>query len=61
MSGGHIFLAYLDPGSGSVLLQLLLGGAAATAVTVKLSWRRLLRFLRLRKPDEDDAEAPSGG
>lgn len=53
-------LAYLDPGSGSVLLQLLLGGAAATAVTVKLSWRRLLRFLRLRKPDEDDAEAPSG-
>jgi hypothetical protein len=55
-----MLLAYLDPGSGSVLLQLLLGGAAAAAVTVKLSWRRLLVFLRLRKPDEDDAEAPSG-
>jgi hypothetical protein len=53
----RMFLAYLDPGSGSVLLQLLLGGAAAMAVTVKLSWRRLLRFLRLSKPEPEDVEA----
>ena len=42
-------LAYLDPGSGSIILQAIAGGAAATAVVGKLYWRRLLRFLRIRK------------
>jgi hypothetical protein len=45
-------LAYLDPGSGSMLLQILLGGAAALGVTARLTWRRLLRVLRIRKSDE---------
>jgi hypothetical protein len=30
--------AYLDPGSGSMLLQLLLGGVAGLAVVFKLYW-----------------------
>ena len=47
-------LAYLDPGSGSVLLQALLGGVAALAITGKLWWHRLLTFLRIRKEPEDD-------
>lgn len=46
-------LAYLDPGSGSMLLQLLLGGVAALGVTAKLTWRRLLKTLGLRKDDDD--------
>ena len=46
-------LAYLDPGSGSMLLQLILGGVAAAGVTAKLTWRRLLRVLRIRKADDD--------
>lgn len=46
-------LAYLDPGSGSMILQILAGGVAAVAVTAKLYWRRLLKFLHIRK---DDAE-----
>jgi len=44
--------AYIDPGSGSMLLQILLGGVAAVGVTAKLTWRRLLRTLRIRKDDE---------
>jgi hypothetical protein len=52
-------LAYLDPGSGSMILQILAGGAAAAAVTAKLYWRRLLSFLRIRK-EEPDAEAARG-
>jgi hypothetical protein len=32
--------AYLDPGSGSMLVQLLLGGVAGAAVVVKLGWER---------------------
>jgi hypothetical protein len=41
--------AYLDPGSGSLLLQLLAGGVAAVAVAGKFYWRRFLRALGLRK------------
>ena len=51
-------LAYLDPGSGSMILQIILGGMAAVAVTAKLYWGRLLRFLRIRK-DEPEAETAS--
>jgi hypothetical protein len=46
-------VAYLDPGSGSMILQMIAGGTAAIAVTGKLYWRRLLRFLRIRKSDDD--------
>ncbi len=33
--------AYLDPGTGSMILQLLLGGLAGMAVVLKLYWHRL--------------------
>ncbi len=45
-------LAYLDRGSGSMLLQLILGGLAGAVVAGKFYERRLLTFLRLRKPEE---------
>jgi hypothetical protein len=51
-------LAYLDPGSGSMILQVLAGGVAAVGVAAKLYWRRLTRFLHLRK-DEPEAEPSS--
>lgn len=51
-------LAYLDPGSGSMLLQLLLGGAAAVGIGFKMTWRRVLRFLHLGKK-QGDAETPA--
>lgn len=50
--------AYLDPGSGSMLLQLLLGGVAGAVVVLKLYWRRLLNFLGLRKEEEVTPLAP---
>ena len=55
-------LAYLDAGSGSMIVQLLLGGFAAVVVTIKLWWRRLLRFLRLapREPAESEASPGTG-
>lgn len=34
-------MAYLDPGTGSMLLQLLLGGVAGALVVGKLYWQRL--------------------
>ncbi len=48
-----LLLGYLDPGSGSMILQMIAGGTAAIAVTGKLYWRRFLKFLRIRKTDED--------
>jgi hypothetical protein len=50
-------LAYLDPGSGSMIAQIVAGGLAAVAVTAKLYWNRLLRFLRIRK-DEPETSPP---
>jgi len=39
--------AYLDPGSGSMLLQLLLGGGAALVVILKLYWNRFASLFRI--------------
>lgn len=38
-------VAYLDPGTGSMLLQALAGGVAGVAVVGKLYWRRLKRLV----------------
>jgi hypothetical protein len=49
--------AYLDPGSGSMLVQLLLGGTAGAAVILRLGWRRLLEWFgagRSKKPARPD-------
>ncbi len=35
---------YLDPGTGSMLLQLLLGGVAGALVVGKLYWHRVKAF-----------------
>jgi hypothetical protein len=45
-------LAYIDPGTGSMLLQVIVGGVAAAAVGLKLFWSRLLGFFRIRRRDE---------
>jgi hypothetical protein len=44
--------AYLDPASGSLLLQLILGGAAGAAVAVRLFWRRIVGLLSHRNSDQ---------
>jgi hypothetical protein len=51
--------AYLDAGSGSMILQIILGGFAALAVSMKLYWRRLTTFLRLRRPEAEDEAEPA--
>ena len=41
--------AYLDPGTGSAVLQGILGGVAALGVILKLYWHRILKLLGIRK------------
>ena len=49
---------YIDPGTGSMLLQVIVGGVAAAAVAFKVFWGRLLSFLRIRRRDEGRKPAP---
>lgn len=43
--------AYLDPGTGSMVLQLLLGGVAGAVVVVKLYWQKIKDFfIREKSP-----------
>ena len=48
--------AYLDPGSGSMLLQIILGGVAGLVVVFKLYWGRFLSLLGVRKKSNDANE-----
>jgi len=47
----NIILAYVDPGAGSMILQLLLGGAAGLYVFAKLFKQKLLELLGFKKSD----------
>ena len=52
-------LAYMDPGTGSMLLQLILGGVAGLFVIIRLFWHRILAVLGIRKEEarsEPDSE-----
>ena len=54
--------AYLDPGSGSMFLQLLLGGLAGLAVLLKLYWHRFLSLFGVspQESEDDSAAGPAG-
>lgn len=39
-------LAYLDPGSGSFILQLILASIVGSLFIFKNFWRRLISFIR---------------
>ena len=47
---------YLDPGSGSFLIQLLIASLLGAAFVLRTSWSRIKSFFT-RTPDEMDDEA----
>jgi hypothetical protein len=50
--------AYLDAGTGSMILQMLLGGVAGLALVGKLYWHRFLVTIGVRKDEPElDADA----
>ena len=46
--------AYLDPGTGSMLLQILLGGVAAVGVIAKLYRHQVTSVFRRKGPEGDN-------
>jgi hypothetical protein len=56
LASGPAF-AYLDPGTGSMLLQVILGGIAAVGVALKLFWHKIRIALGLSKKPVTEDEA----
>ncbi len=57
--------AYIDPGTGSILIQGLIAAFAAVGVTLKLYWHRIIAFFKRRQrpkepvlSDKDDTAQP---
>ena len=48
--------AYLDPASGSMILQAVIGGVAAAALGVRYYWHRITAFLGFGRDDETESE-----
>ena len=48
-------LAYIDPGTGSIILQSIAAAVAGAAIIAKLYWHRILRFFGFRKNVEVDS------
>ena len=49
-------VAYLDPGTGSMLLQVILGGIAAIGVALKLYWHKLRAAMGMAKKSDPEDE-----
>ncbi len=48
---------YLDPGSGSFIVQILIGVLLAAGVTLRIFWGKIKGWLGIKSnvtPDEDD-------
>ena len=41
--------AYIDPGSGSIILHALLGALAAAGVSISIYWNKLKDFFKKNK------------
>jgi hypothetical protein len=45
-------MAYLDPGTGSFMIQMLLAGLVGIAVAIRIFWKKIMAFIK--KPKNDD-------
>ena len=53
----HQAQAYLDPGSGSFLFQLLVGAVLSGLFAIKLYFRKIKSFFKKSKAKEDNSVA----
>ena len=51
VSAPEPLLAYLDPGTGSMLVQVTIGAIAAGLTLGKLYWKKIVGFFRSRPED----------
>lgn len=51
--------AYLDPGSGSLIIQILVAGLLGLVVAVRVFWSSILSFFGLKGSDENNENEPT--
>lgn len=51
-----LFLLYLDAGSGSYLIQIIIGAVLAGTIYFKTIWMKIKSMFSKHKPEEDDAD-----
>jgi hypothetical protein len=52
--GSHWVLCYIDPGTGSLILQIILGGFAGLWMILKLFGDRIKQFFGIKSKDEKE-------
>lgn len=52
----HAAHAYIDPGSGSLILSMLIGFLVTAGFYIKCLWYRIIRFFKPRKKSPDSEE-----
>jgi hypothetical protein len=51
-------MAYLDPGSGSYILQILIAAILGGAIMLRTQWARIKSYFRKKaNPDQEDEES----
>lgn len=48
--------AYVDPGTGSAIMTVLIGLAVSAGVLVKTFWYKILVILKIKPPISDDSD-----
>ena len=46
--------AYIDPGSGSIIIQAIIGVIATVGTTATIYWRKIKDFFKKDKKKDDD-------
>jgi hypothetical protein len=60
LSGFGNKLAYLDPGSGSFLIQLLIAALLGAGIALRAYWSKVKKLFGIETPvDEDDEDEES--
>jgi uncharacterized membrane protein len=52
--------AYIDPGTGSLIIQAIIGAVAAIGVTIKIFWHRLKIFFSGGSKKSEKADKQTG-
>jgi hypothetical protein len=56
ISGFGDKLAYLDPGSGSFLIQLLIAALLGAGIALRASWGKVKKLFGIKPEVDEDAE-----
>jgi hypothetical protein len=50
------FLAYIDPGTGSLILQAIIGAVAGLAIATKLYWSKVLKLFGIKQKSIEELD-----